>query len=492
MFYPIKRMIKAAVWLLFCSTSSLFTQAASFVGARKPDLWPDSSSRPSRLKALMDKWDQWEISCLSEKKIAPPMLGDPSIEILNFGERLTKMDMSPLLFRQQQATIFSLVRKPEVLLKYEINCDSPNDVHPLVREAIFLTKVASLNISPEFHYLSAAVKFSLPRTAKTDVRLTDLELEKCANYPNSVVRVIAMENAGISVDDLTMTWDDGRNKRARENGFVVVSPKGLPLCDAISIARDLLEILEKLHEQGIAHGDVHPGNVAVKKVNGKFQVKLIDYGKAFFPNDPDESKHRDVKKSQPFVDIHCHYSHWNLEGEEFGFRDDLFKAMHVLAVLLMGKSFSQYCDHLAELDNKLNENFLTELKKASKKIPFSDDDMEKNYTWDFKRFYYEANSKLYQLKFKGDYFKTPAWSSPDWKGIGAEFPARDPLQGAPSGVRKLLNSAMAKARKLPDDAQFRLAAKDSNSQVLTLSEENVDIRVDLRQALALLIPTNQF
>ena len=51
--------------------------------------------------------------------------------------------------------------------------------------------------------------------------------------------------------------------------------------EAIQIALRLLTNLEKLHELGIAHGDVHPGNVAVKRgVKGMktLQVTLIDYG----------------------------------------------------------------------------------------------------------------------------------------------------------------------------------------------------------------------
>jgi serine/threonine protein kinase len=106
---------------------------------------------------------------------------------------------------------------------------------------------------------------------------------------------------------------------------------------------ELLRILELLHARGVAHGDVHPGNVVINDKTGK--VKIIDFGRAFFPVDFQD---KPVRIRDPFSFTHSLYSHWNILGDRFGFRDDLFKAMHVLAVLLMGRSFVEYCMDLQD------------------------------------------------------------------------------------------------------------------------------------------------
>ena len=149
-------------------------------------------------------------------KIGVPLVNDAGKEKLFIENKWQNVPIGGLLFKQRLATIFSLQGKPDILLKYEINCDTPKEIHPLLKEAIILTLTSKSRISPKLHYLSGPVKFTYPPTSwKTQIDSTKARLETCARTGGSV-RVIAMENAGISVYDLTRTGDEARIEKAKK------------------------------------------------------------------------------------------------------------------------------------------------------------------------------------------------------------------------------------------------------------------------------------
>lgn len=54
----------------------------------------------------------------------------------------------------------------------------------------------------------------------------------------------------------------------------------LKLADVLSIARDMFEGLHYLHELGVLHRDISPGNVLFRKRGGRIRAKLSDLGYA--------------------------------------------------------------------------------------------------------------------------------------------------------------------------------------------------------------------
>src|SRR3989449_7140409 len=53
--------------------------------------------------------------------------------------------------------------------------------------------------------------------------------------------------------------------------------RGLPLAEALAIARQIAEALEAAHEKGIVHRDLKPANI---KLTGEDKVKVLDFGLA--------------------------------------------------------------------------------------------------------------------------------------------------------------------------------------------------------------------
>jgi eukaryotic-like serine/threonine-protein kinase len=89
------------------------------------------------------------------------------------------------------------------------------------------------------------------------------------NHPN-IAAIYGLEESN-GVLALVMELVEGPTLAER------VEPGGLPLDEALPIARQIAEALEAAHEKGIAHRDLKPANV---KVTPEGKVKVLDFGLA--------------------------------------------------------------------------------------------------------------------------------------------------------------------------------------------------------------------
>ena len=307
---------------------------------------------PLEVEPLMDDVEQhhvWEVRLLRKDYVAHRLVGDRMateaaliegelykrmVPMIHYSWEAVDLEDGNVITVMKNAIVRRIVRRTSVLyetrdgmyLKYELNCDAVKSgaMHPLVREYVVQREISDLNISMEILYLSNAMKFELPLTPKTDVSLSPEKLVECAKHPLSSVRLLVMKKGGQTLDEI-----------AFKNRF------GIPVKRALDYTIQLLKLIEALHSRDIVHGDIHPGNI-VTLSDGT--LRLIDFGKSFFSSDFEG--HKEIIYN-PLSFVHCLLSPYNLQGSRFGFRDDLYKALHVLAVLMMGDSFSEYCSRLA-------------------------------------------------------------------------------------------------------------------------------------------------
>ena len=227
------------------------------------------------------------------------------------------------------ATVFAVLNDTSRVVKYHHNCQELEDVHPLLRDYIFLQRLAGTDVSPSANYLSPPVRFPASVTPKTAFGMHPAARASCAGNEVAEVRFMVMERVPWTLDRLVRDLERiGRR---------------LPLKHAIHMMASLVETVQRLHSRDIVHGDVHWGNVAVVNHGDAQTINLIDFGSAMFV---DEMERLPVMARDPGSYTHCFFSHWNIEGYRFSYRDDVYKALLVGAFLINGAAYSHFCRNL--------------------------------------------------------------------------------------------------------------------------------------------------
>jgi len=127
----------------------------------------------------------------------------------------------------------------------------------------------------------------LPEAFATDPeRLARFEREAktlaALNHPN-IAAIYAVEEgpaeAGHHVRALVMELVEGEDlsEKIRHGSGLRAEGSGLPIDEALPIAKQIAEALEAAHEQGIIHRDLKPANI---KVRADGTVKVLDFGLA--------------------------------------------------------------------------------------------------------------------------------------------------------------------------------------------------------------------
>ena len=227
----------------------------------------------------------------------------------------------------ETSTIQSVTGNDSIVVKYQMDgIEADKMVHPLLIDFWFLKIVEPFGISPKPLAVSPPAAMVHVRSWKGNFGASKEDLAVSVS-DSATIRYSVMERVGESL----------------QNHMEAHPDKRLSLRKSLLIGIEIIKLLRKLHEEvGIVHGDIHAGNVCFRSNANDTDLVLIDYGRAFFiaDHEADES----VRPSGSWN--HALFTPWELDGFFPGRRDDVFRAMLVIATLINGAGFNTLLNNL--------------------------------------------------------------------------------------------------------------------------------------------------
>ena len=251
------------------------------------------------------------------------------------------LELGARVASSEQSVIFRIVGHPNMLIKYQANCmeldpksrvSDTHYVHPLVVDYIFGKKAAVAKVGPRIFYLSPPSQVCLSKRGKCGFKIDNEDFHSCVNRPGASLRYMIMERVnGESLHTFKERFHDGI----------------VPFHTSLLIGFAMIAHLERLHTVAkTVHGDIHNGNIMLDHIddrNGTISLKFIDYGRAFTNS---ERLNETIRKLGWAED--CLFSRRELEGYDPAPRDDIERAIHITAQLMMPWSFDDAEETISE------------------------------------------------------------------------------------------------------------------------------------------------
>jgi serine/threonine protein kinase len=197
------------------------------------------------------------------------------------------------------------------MLRFATNCQDvwTRELHPLVVDAWFMSQLSTLGITPLVESISSPMAVTTELVAQFNLTMSEQEMGKCIAKGGSIRFMMTPAMSGYL--------------------SAAVYAGSVTVYESLLIGRRLVYVLTLLHRTGITHRNVRPESVWFR---GTAEVQLIDFSRA------------GIGSHEEFGDDVFVMSPWELENPTHvrTRRDDLWRALRVIAMLMHGKRFEEY------------------------------------------------------------------------------------------------------------------------------------------------------
>lgn len=226
----------------------------------------------------------------------------PELGTLTLGRRISM---------RAESVVYEIRERPDLVIKYQVMCDQRDD-HPLIYDFIFLNEAAEIGLSPEPLFLSPASRMLVGFTSKTWFDMPPPNRAKCVGKKGTV-RYLVLERVGPCLD-------------------AVKKDIRFSMMESLQIGIRVVRMLEQLHvDKQVIHGDIHLGNICYPLGDERDRLLFIDFGLAEFTDSETDEPERG-----PFDYFHTALTPWQLLGQSFYRRDDIYKTIFMVAVMMNG------------------------------------------------------------------------------------------------------------------------------------------------------------
>ena len=223
------------------------------------------------------------------------------------------------IYRGSQSIVFSINEFPDLVVKYQVQCDNfDTELHPLLRDAWYTEEAHAFGLAPHVVFLSPPAGLCPTKQGKCEFfKILEEEFTTCRRN-NGVVRYMISTRSNATTLHVLRTSPFYGNRSGAMN-----------LHNAVRIGLGLIHTLARLHvEAKIVHGDIHTSNVLLDMDAGT--LVLLDFGRAF----RNIQTHPDTPMRARGDWFDYMNTQWQIDGFAWAARDDLNKAIQLIAHLM--------------------------------------------------------------------------------------------------------------------------------------------------------------
>ena len=242
-----------------------------------------------------------------------------------------RVKVGAIIATDRYSRTFAVQKNKHLEIKYVSNCEHGPGLNRISREFMMLRYLARFATVPRAYFLSAPTRLQAKITPKTDFYMSMEDRVRCiATNPLASVRFMVTSAVDIDARQTARIYSWDLNQREL-------------LKQATRWIRIGMRNLQQIHEAGVVHGGIDETTVVRIPQVMQFTVGFINWQSGIFASDV---RGPPALVREPLAVQDWHASHFEMEGFRSSYRDDVYRLIQVLAVMLNGDSFRRYCESL--------------------------------------------------------------------------------------------------------------------------------------------------